>query len=545
MAGFEKNYYSILDSLKEKIRNARVKAAVLVNTQLLSTYWEIGHAINEQELQSGWGKKTIDQLAADLKAEFPDMKGLSPRNLRYMRDFAVAYPRFLILQDSLAKSESVENEKFAILQRSVAKLPWGHNCTLLDKLKLPEQKLFYATKAIQNGWTRDMLVNQIENGLHQQMGALSNNFPATLPAYDSELALQLFKDPYYFDFLQLSEEAKERDLENALMQHLTKMLLELGGDFAFKGRQYRLEAGGKEYFIDLLFYNNKLRRHIVIELKIGEFLPEYISKMNVYLGLVDDKLRTEYDEPAIGLILCKKNNKIIAEYALRDTSKPIGIAEYKLEKMLPENIKEELPTIRELEEELEKELVEYEEKLNPVDARLQAIKEKLKVIKTDEIQTPVSYKILQDLFTNGLKPLYLKIIDKLFKEFHEEFVSQSIHWTCDRHIVYSLEKVEEFWKKEENLKGNRELEFTYQLHGFKKAGANDFGETQTLRFEWREYWWGFILVNHNNQEPFIKKLYHQPMTKEDQQQVINLIMTKVMDRIEWILDFMEEKGKTK
>lgn len=545
MAGFEKNYYSILDSLKEKIRNARVKAAVLVNTQLLSTYWEIGHAINEQELQSGWGKKTIDQLAADLKAEFPDMKGLSPRNLRYMRDFAVAYPRFLILQDSLAKSESVENEKFAILQRSVAKLPWGHNCTLLDKLKLPEQKLFYATKAIQNGWTRDMLVNQIENGLHQQMGALSNNFPATLPAYDSELALQLFKDPYYFDFLQLSEEAKERDLENALMQHLTKMLLELGGDFAFKGRQYRLEAGGKEYFIDLLFYNNKLRRHIVIELKIGEFLPEYISKMNVYLGLVDDKLRTEYDEPAIGLILCKKNNKIIAEYALRDTSKPIGIAEYKLEKMLPENIKEELPTIRELEEELEKELVEYEEKLNPVDARLQAIKEKLKVIKTDEIQTPVSYKILQDLFTNGLKPLYLKIIDKLFKEFHEEFVSQSIHWTCDRHIVYSLEKVEEFWKKEENLKGNRELEFTYQLHGFKKAGANDFGETQTLRFEWREYWWGFILVNHNNQEPFIKKLYHQPMTKEDQQQVIDLMMTKVMDRIEWILEFMKNKEATR
>ena len=178
--------------------------------------------------QEGWGTKVVDHLAADLKAEFPEMKGLSPRNLRYMREFAIAYPQFLILQDGIAKLEASENEDAAILQRSVAKLPWGHNCTLLDKLKLPAQKLFYASKAIQNGWTRDMLVNQIENGLHKQIGALSNNFGVTLPAYDSELALQLFKDPYNFDFLQIGEEAKERDLENALIQHITKMLLELG-----------------------------------------------------------------------------------------------------------------------------------------------------------------------------------------------------------------------------------------------------------------------------------------------------------------------------
>lgn len=540
MAGIEKNYYSILDSLKEKIRNARVKAAVLVNTQLLSTYWEIGHAINEQELQSGWGKKTIDQLAADLKAEFPDMKGLSPRNLRYMRDFAVAYPRFLILQDSLAKSESAGNEEAAILQRSVAKLPWGHNCTLLDKLKLPAQRLFYATKAIQNGWTRDMLVNQIENGLHQQIGTLSNNFPATLPAYDSELALQLFKDPYNFDFLQLSEEAKERDLENALMQHLTKMLLELGGDFAFKGRQYRLEAGGKEYFIDLLFYNNKLRRHIVIELKIGEFLPEYISKMNVYLGLVDDKLKTEYDEPAIGLILCKKNNKIIAEYALRDTSKPIGIAEYKLATMLPENIKGELPTIRELEEELEKELEEYEEKLNPVDARLQVIKEKLKGIKTEEIQTPATFPLLIKLYNDGLRPLYLEIIKRL-SVFDEEFQSKSFGWNAQNFNSNKIEALDSIWNDEMNLKAFKEFNFFYNLSGFKKAGTENFGEYFTVKFEMQEYWYGFTLFNHNNQQPFLKKLYHQPITREDQQQVIDLLMTKVMDRIEWILESIKNK----
>lgn len=543
MAGLEATYYSILTSLKEKIRNARVKAAVLVNTQLLSTYWEIGNAINEQEQQAGWGKKIVDQLAADLKAEFPDMKGLSPRNLRYMREFAIAYPHFLILQDAVAKLEATENEDAAILQRSVAKLPWGHNCTLLDKVKLPAQKLFYASKAIQNGWTRDMLVNQIENGLHKQIGALSNNFGITLPAHDSELALQLFKDPYNFDFLQIGEEAKERDLENALIQHITKMLLELGDGFAFKGRQYRLEAGGKEYFIDLLFYHTRLRRHIVIELKIGEFLPEYVSKMNLYLGLVDDKLKTEFDEPAIGLILCKTNNKIIAEYALRDTSKPIGIAEYKIAAMLPENIKGELPTIEEIELGLEKGIVEYKENINPVDARLQAIKEKLKEIKTDEIQTPVSFNTLQELFINGLKPLFKKLIEKLFKEFHEEFVTQSVYWSCNRQIVHSIEDVQAFWQKEENLKNNRELDFTYQLNGFKKAGTHDFNENLSLRFEWREYWWGFTLL-HRQQQPFIKKLYHQPMTKEDQQQVTDAMMTIVMDRIEWILEFMKNEAKS-
>jgi predicted nuclease of restriction endonuclease-like (RecB) superfamily len=541
MARLEATYYSILTSLKEKIRNARVKAAVLVNTQLLSTYWEIGNAINEQEQQAGWGKKIVDQLAADLKAEFPDMKGLSPRNLRYMREFAIAYPQFLILQDGVAKLEATENEDATILQRSVAKLPWGHNCTLLDKLKLPAQKLFYATKAVQNGWTRDMLVNQIENGLHKQIGALSNNFGITLPAYDSELALQLFKDPYNFDFLQIGEEAKERDLENALIQHITKMLLELGDGFAFKGRQYRLEAGGKEYFIDLLFYHTRLRRHIVIELKIGEFLPEYISKMNLYLGLIDDKLKTEFEEPAIGLILCKTNNKIIAEYALRDTSKPIGIAEYKIAAMLPENIKGELPTIEEIELGLEKGIVEYKENINPVDARLQAIKEKLKNIKTDEIQTPVSYEILQSLFKKGLKALYLTIIDKLFKEFHAEFLTQSINWNCNQKVFYNIGEVQAFWEKEENLKQMREIEFTYHLHGFKKAGTENFGEHQTLRFEIQEYWYGFSILNHNNNQPFLKKLYHQPITEEDQQQVVDLMMTKVMDRIEWIIEFLKKK----
>lgn len=521
MAGLEATYYSILTSLKEKIRNARIKAAVLVNTQLLSTYWEIGNAINEQEQQAGWGKKIVDQLADDLKAEFPDMKGLSPRNLRYMREFAIAYPQFLILQDGIAKLEASENEEAAILQRSVAKLPWGHNCTLLDKLKLPAQKLFYATKAIQNGWTRNMLINQIENGLHKQIGALSNNFGVTLPAYDSELALQLFKDPYNFDFLQIGEEAKERDLENALIQHITKMLLELGDGFAFKGRQYRLEAGGKEYFIDLLFYHTRLRRHIVIELKIGEFLPEYISKMNLYLGLVDDKLKTEFDEPAIGLILCKTNNKIIAEYALRDTSKPIGIAEYKIAAMLPENIKGELPTIEELEQELEKE-IEILQK--PIDEKKKALYDKIRNLRTkDEIIGVDVVRRLFDIILPDIQKRTNNFLTNEIKLFEEGCIKRFVNDGFGKEIEIDISS------KLKELK-IYEIGLSIELKKFKQpvnAALDTFDISMNLTFLLEKFQY-----NVTDGSGYWKEwLYFQMWTEDDKQQLAELWSEKVIDKI--------------
>lgn len=345
----DSNYRNILQSLKEKIRQARLKATLAVNQELLKVYWEIGNTILQQQQQEGWGTKVIDRFITDLKTAFPDMKGLSPRNVKYMRAFAEAYPTFPIVQRSVAQLQSNENQYTTIVQRSVAQLPWGHNCTLLDKLDTIEERLFYAQKEITYGWTRDLLVQQIENELYKRQGALTSNFQLALPDYDSELAFQLFKDPYQLDFIMLGEKAKERDLEDALMNHITKLLLELGDGFAFMGRQKRLELGGKEFFIDLLFYHTKLRRHIIIELKIGEFEPEFVSKMNLYLGIADDTLKGKYDNTSIGLILCKTKNKIIAEYALRDTSKPIGIAEYKIAAKLPEDIKGALPSIEEIE----------------------------------------------------------------------------------------------------------------------------------------------------------------------------------------------------
>jgi predicted nuclease of restriction endonuclease-like (RecB) superfamily len=377
------NYLDVFNDLKERIRRARLKASNAVNTQLLQLYWEIGQTILNEEKLAGWGAKIVDKLAKDLKLEFSDMKGLSARNLRYMRDFANTYPSFPMLQAGLAEFQSVDNKEGAILQVSLAKLSWYHHITLLDKVKESDIRIFYIRMAIENGWSRDIMVNQIERGLHKRQGALTHNFTATIPEYESELAQQLFKDPYKFEFLGLGEEAKEKDLEQALINQIEKVLLELGEGFALYGRQYKLTAGGKEYFIDLLFYHTKLRRYVVIELKIGEFLPEYVGKMNLYLGLTDDKLKDKYDEATIGLILCKTKNKIVAEYALRDTSKPIGIAEYRIAELLPEDIKGELPSIEEIEAKLDQKIelnIKQEEEKVKEDDKLRFIKEKLNTL---------------------------------------------------------------------------------------------------------------------------------------------------------------------
>ena len=423
-----------------------------------------------------------------------------------------------------------------IMQVALAQLTWYHHITLLDKIKEPEIRNFYIQKTAEHGWSRNVMVHQIESGLHKRQGALTNNFKLTLPAYDSELATQLFKDPYQFEFLMLGEEAKERDLENALMNHITKLLLELGDGFAFIGRQKKFEAGGKDYFIDLLFYHTKLRRHIIIELKIGEFEPEFVSKMNLYLGLADDNLKGEYDEPAIGLILCKTNNKIIAEYALRDTSKPIGIAEYKIAQMLPDNIKGELPSIEVIEQRMDEELKEEQ---NPIDVKVKALKERLRAIQSEEIQTTATYIILYNLYHDGLKALYKELTQKL-SEFDDSFHSKTINWSATNKNITTYEQLDEFWDYEENLKAIREFYFTYALHGFKKAGTQNLSEYIELKFEMNIYWYGFT-INNGNQQPILKKLYHQQLTAADRQLIIDAVLTKAMDGIEWLIGRIEKK----
>ena len=327
-------YGSFLEDLKNRIRAAQVRAAVSVNRELVILYWGIGKQILEAQNLRGYGQKIVPKLSADLTKAFPGMKGFSQRNLDYMLAFAKAW----------------SDEE--VLQQLAAKLPWFHNCIVLDKVKKAEDRVWYLNQSLANGWSRSVLTQQIKSKLHERQGAAISNFATTLTSPQSDLAANILKDPYNFDFLGLGDEAHEREIENAMVIHIRKFLLELGVGFAFVGTQQRLEVAGEEFYIDLLFYHVRLHCYVVIELKAGKFKPEYAGKMNFYLSAADDLLRTEGDAPSIGLILCQDKNRILAEYALRDIGKPIGVSSYDLTKSLPENIKTSLPTIEEIEEEL-------------------------------------------------------------------------------------------------------------------------------------------------------------------------------------------------
>lgn len=335
MQNLPETYTQILDGIKAEIRQSRLKAILSANAYMLALYWRIGKTIQEQQERANWGDKVTERLADDLKREFPDMKGLSHRNIKYMWQFAIVHP------------------DFTIGQQPAAQLPWGHHMLLLDRVKDEQQRNFYMQKAVENGWSRNILNLQIKSGLHARLGGAVSNFDATLPTPQSDLAKQVFKDPYIFDFLTMSDDYYEKDLEKGLIDHIAKFLVELGAGFAYVGRQYHLEVGEDDYYIDLLFYHLKLRCYVVIELKKGKFQPEYAGKLNFYLSVVDDKLRHSADQLTIGLLICQDKNKIVAEYALKDINKPIGISEYQLTSAIPDNLKGSLPTIEELEKELE------------------------------------------------------------------------------------------------------------------------------------------------------------------------------------------------
>ncbi|AKP92022.1 PDDEXK nuclease domain-containing protein [Achromobacter ruhlandii] len=329
-------YAAWLTDLKGRIHTAQQRAALAVNRELVELYWQIGRDILVRQAEQGWGAKVIERLAHDLRTAFPEMKGFSPRNLKYMRAFAEAWP---------------DGE---IVQQAAAQLPWGHNLVLLDRLKAPTERLAYARAAIEHGWSRNVLNIHIETRLLERTGKAVTNFDQRLPAPQSDLAIESLKDPYRFDFLGLGEEAQEREIENALVQHVTDFLLELGAGFAFVGRQVLLDVGGEEFFIDLLFYHLKLRCYVVIELKAGKFKPEHLGQLGFYLTAVDRQVKHAQDNPSIGLLLCKSKNKVVAEYALGDKSQPMGIAEYKLVESLPQELQTSLPTIEQIERELGK-----------------------------------------------------------------------------------------------------------------------------------------------------------------------------------------------
>jgi predicted nuclease of restriction endonuclease-like (RecB) superfamily len=321
------DYPRLLEEIKARVHASRIRAAVSVNRELILLYWEIGRLILQRQETEGWGAKVIDRLAADLGREFPDQRGFSARNLKYMRKFAETYPARAFVQEVLAQ------------------ITWYHNLTLLEKVKDQVQREWYTGATVEHGWSRAVLVHQIESDLYGRQGMALTNFPATLSAPQSDLAQQLIKDPYNFDFLGLGQDISERQLEKALIGRLKDFLIELGKGFALVGQQYHLDVGGEDYYIDLLFYHLHLRCYVVIDLKVVPFKPEFAGKMNFYLSAVDDRMRHRADQPSIGLILCKERNRLVVEYALRDTTKPMGVATYRI---LPRKLKGELPTATEI-----------------------------------------------------------------------------------------------------------------------------------------------------------------------------------------------------
>jgi predicted nuclease of restriction endonuclease-like (RecB) superfamily len=357
-------YVQWLSILKVKVHAARIKAAVTVNRELLLFYWELGAEIVCKQAQSNWGDGFLSQLSKDLMAEFPDMKGFSRSNIKYIKQWYLFYSQSgltaKIAKQAVSQFSDVHPEKISqqlvgqlhVPEEIVTHIPWGHNIAIVTKCKNRDEALYYVRATITHNWSRAVLIHQMETGLYHREGKAVSNFVETLPAPQSDLAQQTLKDPYVFDFMALSADCNERDLEKKLVDHITNFLLELGAGFAYLGKQVPVQVGEREFFIDLLFYHARLHCYVVVELKTVDFEPEHAGKLNFYIKAVDEQLRQQGDEPTIGILLCKGRDRLVAEYALSDINKPIGVSEYQLTQSLPENLKSSLPSIEEIEAEL-------------------------------------------------------------------------------------------------------------------------------------------------------------------------------------------------
>jgi len=354
------NYNDWILQLKQRFQQTQIKAAVQVNSELLKFYWELGAEILDKQEKTEWGSKFLEQLSFDLQSEFPEVKGFSLTNIKYIRQWYLYYNQDVIIGQQVV--DQLKGEDDAIGQQLVAKLPdrkidqlfqipWGHNIAIYLKCKTISEAHYYVSNTIKYGWSRSVLVHQIESDLYSREGKAVSNFNQTLPSPQSDLAIQTLKDPYVFDFLTMRADFNERELEKSLIDHITKFLLELGAGFAYMGNQIPLKVGSRDFAIDLLFYQTRLHCYVVVELKKEDFEPEYAGKLNFYIKAIDEQFRQKGDEPTIGLLLCKNKDRLVAEYALSDINKPIGISEYKLTSVLPEELKSSLPTIEDIEAE--------------------------------------------------------------------------------------------------------------------------------------------------------------------------------------------------
>ncbi len=365
-------YKSWLSEIKQQIQQAQLKASIVVNKELLSLYWLIGKEICEKEINSNWGDGLIDQLSIDLLKAFPEIKGFSRTNLFYIKKWYVFYTQSTVqntISTSLKRKPSkdiivpqavgqlpkkvLQNEKVPQL---VGQIPWGHHREIISKVKTVNEALFYITETVKNNWSRSVLVAQINSKLYKRQGKSINNFELTLPRLQSDLAKETFKNPYNFELLGMALDITERELENSLINHIKTFLLELGQGFAYMGKQFPIQVNGDAFYIDLLFYHTRLHCYVVVELKVEDFKPEFVGKLNFYLNAVDAEVKQKTDNATIGLLLCKTPNKVVVEYTLKNIKAPLGVSEYKVQNVLPKNMQSQLPSIKQLEKELKKKL---------------------------------------------------------------------------------------------------------------------------------------------------------------------------------------------
>lgn len=517
-------YVLTLADLKQKIRQAQQRAVVKVNTELLLLYWEVGKVILEQQRYAGWGAKVIKRLSADLKEEFPEMKGFSERNLKYMRAFAEAYPEFRIVQGGLAQSDaSLGNE---IVQGPLAQLTWYHHITLLDKVSDPDHRAFYVQKTIENGWSRNVMVRQIESGLLQRIGKTSSNFDQTLPALQSDLAKATFKSPYVLEFIELEESMKERDLERGLIKHLKHFMLELGRGFSYVGNQYNLKVENDEFFLDLLFFNYKLNRFIVFELKVGDFKPAFTGQLNFYINTIDQQIAEAHHAPTIGILLCRTPNKTVVEYALKGIDKPMGVSEYQFHKELPEDLKAELPTEAQLMDEVSKEPQSYStEKIN---ARIDHIKDLISNSSQSEVRVKRSAETDHHVLNSVYEPL-VKEIERIIAE------KEVLVWFMENHQRYfcgyspgyaTLDELQQFTAQ--NRLGPK-LEFQWHLYNFKHTPNHPFDEQLSFSIHFKRY--SFNINDNTDGQELIQALYNELPTDEKIAELSHALLEKLLERI--------------
>ncbi|WP_296683117.1 PDDEXK nuclease domain-containing protein [Flavobacterium sp.] len=534
------NYVHWFGEIKNRIRSSQQKAALAVNRELLDLYWFIGEALVAK--QTEWGDKFIDNLARDLKVEFPDMKGFSKRNLETIRRWYSFYsinldiaqhavaqlqidPNFSNAQQIVAQSEQTGQQPVdQNVKALLYSVPWGQHTVILTKVKSPEEAFFYLVKTVQNNWSRSNLTQHISTELYNRQGKALTNFALTLPEPQADLAQEIIKNPYNFDFLTLAEDARELEVERALIQHLKKFMLELGKGFAFVGNQYNLNVEGDDFFLDLLFFNMTLNRYVIFELKVGEFKPEFAGKLNMYVNTVNEHVKLPHHEETIGVLLCKTPNKTVVEYSIKGIQTPLGVSEYSFQTALPEELVVGLPTVEQLEEEIAAEMKILKD---PLDEKRAKILELINSKAKEEVKIQRSQEVIAEFVKNVFHPLRNQIIQLLeqnnvkdwFLEFKEEY-------TLNNQIYEFKTNFDIFSQHDHNI---HQIGYEIYLNGFKHAGTNTFGSRETIKFNFHQY--VFSVQIQHEQKPFKEFLYSTKITDGEINEISIAFVSDMMDQI--------------